>query len=87
MATLNARSWPPPKQNRRFQELGYEVVMAERWQRQAFQYAPLLRWHIGWKKGNRLIESSSWNLSSLKSLTALISVPSAQKVAALQRSP
>jgi hypothetical protein len=24
------------------------------WQRQAFQHAPLLRWHIGWKKGNRL---------------------------------
>jgi hypothetical protein len=52
------------EQNLRFQELRDEVVMAERrpphGRHGPPSSAPLLRWHIGWKKGNRLIESGSW---------------------------
>jgi len=57
------------KQNLRFQELRDEV-MTERWPHRGrrrpdrFSSTQLLRWHIGQKKSNRLIESGSWALSS-----------------------
>ena len=58
------------KPNLRFQELRDEAVMTERWPHRGrsrpdrLSSTQLLRWHIGQKKGNRLIESDSWALSS-----------------------
>jgi hypothetical protein len=60
-----------PDANLQFQELR-DGAVAERCSPRRFQRSrpgppfsgQLLRWHIGWKRSNKLTESGSWVLSS-----------------------